>query len=86
MRWLILAAVIVILIGLLPGRSSAQVTPERLLDAAQEPHNWLTYSGTYSSERHSTLSEITPDNVADLEMKWVFQSRTSHAFQATPLV
>ena len=85
-RALLAGTVLLILIGLLPGRSSAQVTPERLLDAAQEPHNWLTYSGTYSSERHSTLSQITRDNVADLEMKWVFQSQTSHAFQATPLV
>ena len=78
--------VVVTVIGLLPTTSSGQVTPERLLNAAEEPHNWLTYSGTYSSERHSTLSQITPDNVADLEMKWVFQSRTSHYFQATPLV
>ena len=85
-RAILAGAVLSILIGLLPGRSSAQVTPERLLDAAQEPQNWLTYSGTYSSERHSTLSQITRDNVSDLEMKWVFQSRTSHAFQATPLV
>ena len=71
---------------LLPAAAAAQVTPERLVNAAAEPHNWLTYSGTYASQRHSTLDRITPGNVGDLEMKWVFQSRTSHHFQATPLV
>ena len=71
---------------LLPAAAAAQVTPERLVNAAAEPHNWLTYSGTYASQRHSTLDRVTPDNVGDLEMKWVFQSRTSHHFQATPLV
>lgn len=63
-----------------------QVTAERLVNAAAEPHNWLTYSGTYASRRHSALDRIDPDNVGDLEMKWVFQSRTAHYFQATPLV
>ncbi len=66
--------------------AGAQVTWERLVDAADEPHNWLTYSGTFDSQRHSALDEITLDNVGDLEMKWVFQSQTSHNFQATPLV
>ena len=74
------------LLSLLPAVSLAQVTKDRLVNAAQEPHNWLTYSGTYSSQRHSTLTQINLDNVDDLETKWVFQSRTSHHFQATPLV
>ena len=29
----------------------AQVTEQRLTNAAQEPQNWLTYSGTYSGQR-----------------------------------
>ena len=70
------------LVSLLPAVSLAQVTKDRLVNAAQEPHNWLTYS----SQRHSTLTQINLDNVDDLETKWVFQSRTSHHFQATPLV
>ena len=39
------------------------VTPERILRAADEPENWLTYSGGYSSQRHTTLREITRANV-----------------------
>ena len=62
------------------------VTFERLLDAAAEPHNWLTYSGGYHSNRHTTLDRITPDNVDDLEVRWVFQAQSLQVFQTTPLV
>ena len=65
---------------------NAQVTYERLLNAADEPHNWLTYNGSYSSNRHSTLDQITPSNADDLELKWVFQARSLENFTATPLV
>ena len=64
----------------------AQVTYERLLHAAGEPQNWLTYSGTYSSQRYSTLSQITPANAKDLEMKWVFQADSIQKLEATPIV
>jgi alcohol dehydrogenase (cytochrome c) len=66
--------------------ASAQVTFERLLGAAAEPHNWLTYSGTYASQRYTTLSQIRPSNVADLELKWVFQAQSLESFETTPLV
>ena len=65
---------------------NAQVTWDRLLNAAKEPQNWLTYSGTYSSQRYSALSQITPANVADLEMKWVWQADSIQKNEATPLV
>jgi len=71
---------------LVPAASLGQVSADRLLHAAQEPHNWLTYSGTYASQRYSALTQIDKANVTDLETKWVFQSRTSHNFEATPLV
>ncbi len=74
------------IVSLLPGGTSAQVTFERLLNADEEPHNWLTYSGTYSSNRHTKLDEITPENVDQLELSWVFQASSLEAFQATPLV
>ncbi|MFQ5930663.1 MAG: hypothetical protein ACE5MK_13295, partial [Acidobacteriota bacterium] len=48
----------------------AQVTYERLLRADKEPENWLTYSGTYKSHRHSRLDQINRENVAQLELAW----------------
>ena len=82
----VLTGLVLILVGVLPASAPGQVTFERLLNAADEPHNWLTYSGTYASQRHSTLSQVTRDNVADLGLKWVFQTRRALNFQATPLV
>ena len=72
-----------------PGSTLAQetgLTFERLLNAEAEPHNWLTYSGGYDSQRHTTLDQIDPANVTDLELKWVFQAQSLQVFQTTPLV
>jgi alcohol dehydrogenase (cytochrome c) len=38
------------------------------------------------SQRHSPLTQITPGNVRDLELKWVFQTRSFEKHQVTPLV
>jgi len=59
---------------------------ERILRANREPQNWLTYSGTTMSQRHSALTQITPDNAKDLTLKWVFQSRSIEKHEVTPLV
>jgi alcohol dehydrogenase (cytochrome c) len=74
------------LIFVLPPSLQGQVTSDRLTRAAEEPRNWLTYSGTYDSKRYSTLSQITPANAKDLELKGVFQGRSLHPNEATPLV
>jgi alcohol dehydrogenase (cytochrome c) len=59
---------------------------ERILGANQEPQNWLTYSGTTMSQRHSALTQITPDNAKDLTLQWVFQARSLEKHEVTPLV
>src|SRR6187549_2750174 len=64
----------------------AQVRPEDLVRARQTPDNWLTYSGSYDSQRYSALNQITPGNAKNLELKWVFQARSLEKFEATPLV
>ena len=64
----------------------AQVPIDRILRADREPQNWLTYSGTFSSQRYSQLAQITPDNVKNLELQWIFQARTVEKFEATALV
>ena len=68
------------------GALSAQVTFDRLLHPEKEPQNWLSYSGNYQSQRHTALKEITPANVKNLELQWVFQQRSLEKFEATPLV
>jgi alcohol dehydrogenase (cytochrome c) len=66
--------------------SFAQVSNDRLLHAAATPQDWLSYSGSYMSQRYSALGQITPANVANLEQKWIFQARSLEKFEATPLV
>jgi len=64
----------------------AQVTPERLLNAAQEPQNWLMYSGDYAGRRFSSLQEIKVENAEKLVPRWVFQTMAGGKFETTPLV
>ena len=78
MRYLLLALIAPVLWG--------QVTFDRILNANKEPQNWLTYSGTTLSQRHSPLTQITPANVKNLELQWVFQAHSLEKFEATPLV
>jgi len=68
-------------------RRPIHVTAESLLAAGTNPEEWLTYSGSYSGWRHSTLTEITPANVSQLRNLWVKQFVTNDPkLEATPLV
>ena len=64
----------------------AQVTYERILNAGEEPHNWLTYSGNYSSHRHSSLDQINRESVGDLNVLWTHQIEALHKFETSPIV
>jgi alcohol dehydrogenase (cytochrome c) len=66
--------------------TAGQVGADRLLNAAKEPRNWLIYSGGYFSNRYSGLTQITPANVKNLEMKWMYQAAVAGGWQVTPLV
>ena len=70
----------------LHGQVSPRVSNDRLVNAAAEPQNWLTYSGTYFSQRYSPLDQISLSNVKNLEQKWVYQAQVFGNWQATPLV
>ena len=80
-------AVIAFIVGI---AVAAQVPVDRLLRASDEPQNWLTYSGTYFSQRFSTLTQITTENVRQLQLQWVYQAQSDEPsnskFEATPLV
>ena len=80
------ALLLLLLVSVASSSPRAQVSADRLLRASDEPHNWLTYSGGYSSHRHSLLRQIDPANVKNIELKWVFQAQSFQKFEATPLV
>ena len=62
------------------------VSYERLRSAAKEPQNWLTYGGDYFSARYSALTQITPANVKNLNLAWVYQAPVAGSWQPTPIV
>ena len=65
---------------------SAQVPYERIVKAAEEPQNWLTYHGDYGGVRHRKLDQINTTNVKDLRLEWMFQVPKPGRFETIPLV
>jgi alcohol dehydrogenase (cytochrome c) len=64
-----------------------EVTMERLNNSEKEPHNWLTYGGTYKAWRYSPLNQINASNVQKLSAAWAFQlGEVEGGLQCTPLV
>jgi alcohol dehydrogenase (cytochrome c) len=76
---------------LLAGTSAlaADVTPERLLNADKEPHNWLMNHRTYDGQRYSPLARIDKSNVKNLKLAYAVPlggGAGNEWVQATPLV
>ena len=65
---------------------SAQITSERLANAASEPQQWMMYSGAYDGSRFSPLDQINRTNVQRLSLQWVFQTGVRGRHETTPLV
>src|SRR5713101_6620351 len=64
----------------------AQVAPQRLVDSAKEPQNWLMSSADYAGRRFSALEQINTSNAAMLVPKWAYQTMAGGKFETTPLV
>lgn len=78
--------VIIALIALGPLNASAQVPPDRIARAENDPGSWLTYSGNYQSHRFSPLNQINRENVARLKPAWVYQVRRTGIVETSPIV
>jgi alcohol dehydrogenase (cytochrome c) len=46
------------------------VNKDRLINAQNEPLNWLMMNGDYGATRYSRLSQINRENVKNLRMVW----------------
>jgi alcohol dehydrogenase (cytochrome c) len=63
------------------------VTAQELLDGlSADGSRWLMFGGSYTNQRHSPLTQITPENVNRLAPQWVFQTDTAGRFETTPLL
>src|SRR6266571_6272498 len=76
-----------VLAGVLEGGPAfAQVPYDRIVKSESEPANWLTYAGSYKSQRYTQLDQINKQNVAQLKPAWVYQLRAAGVFETSPLV
>jgi len=64
----------------------ANVTGERLVNAAAEAGQWMTYGGTYNEQRYSPLKQISTENVAQLGLAWFADLGTKRGQESTPLM
>ncbi len=83
----------VVIVGSLPlsAQQSAprSVTSQDLLDGLKDSGQWLMFGGNYSNQRHSPLTQITPQNVNELRPEWLFQTgipAPGRGFETTPIV
>ena len=60
------------------------VTPEMLRNPP--PGDWLIFRRNYQGQSHSPLNQITPANVKNLQLQWVWAMNDSGANQTTPIV
>jgi PQQ-dependent dehydrogenase (methanol/ethanol family) len=49
-----------------------------------EPGDWLTYNGSYSGNRYSSLRQINTSNISSLKLKWIFPIQY-FGLETTPL-
>ena len=68
-----------------PAQSAANVTAERLTNAANEPSQWLTYNGDYNEQRYSRLKQISTQNVDKLGLAWYADFPTNLPVEGSPL-
>jgi alcohol dehydrogenase (cytochrome c) len=48
--------------------------------------SWPTYHGDYTGQRHSSLTQITPENVNQLSVAWAWESGLGGSIKATPIL
>jgi alcohol dehydrogenase (cytochrome c) len=67
-----------------PGAAQMRPADQALLKP--DPKNWPTYSGSYNSQRFSSLSQVTAANAKNLEAKWVYHFSGMRDLETVPIV
>ena len=88
-RSMLAVAAVSIVVGSLVAQEAPPrlVSPQELLAGLPaDGSRWVTFGGSYTNQRHSPLTQITPENVGRLAPQWVFQTDTPGRFETTPLL
>jgi len=62
------------------------VTAASIINADDNPGEWLSHGRTYAEQRFSPLDKISASNVRDLGLAWAFDLGVSRGVEATPIV
>jgi PQQ-dependent dehydrogenase (methanol/ethanol family) len=62
------------------------IDDERIINADDEPGNWLSHGRTFEEQRFSPLTQINRENVAELGLAWFRDMGTNRTLEATPIV
>ncbi|HZD89429.1 MAG TPA: PQQ-binding-like beta-propeller repeat protein, partial [Pseudolabrys sp.] len=68
------------------GSSGAGPSSQTLLKAESDSSNWILPAGNYSGNRQVQESEITPDNVGNMQVAWTFKVPEKGPVEASPIV
>ena len=82
----VLIANILLAAAMLAAPAFADVPYQRIVRAAENPADWLTYSGNYNAQRYSALNQINRQNVSQLRPLWMYQIKRPGVFEASPIV
>jgi alcohol dehydrogenase (cytochrome c) len=63
-----------------------EIAPERIVHAAKEPQNWLTFFGNYRAWSYSPLNQITRENVHRLVPAWTFPTGGRGGLESAPII
>ena len=66
--------------------TAVSITDAQLVQADNQPANWLTYGRTYNEQRFSPLKQINDHNAKRLGLVWSFDLDTHRGQEATPIV
>src|SRR5690606_34374654 len=64
----------------------ANVNHTRMLNADNDPGNWMSWGRTYNEQRFSPLAQINDTNVDELGLAWYFDLETFRGVEGTPVV
>jgi alcohol dehydrogenase (cytochrome c) len=86
LRCALLGAASAAAIGSAGGAAARDVTDQMLLNAANDPANWIMVPRDYASTRYSPLSQVNTGTVKRLVPEWSFAFGVLDAQNTTPLV
>jgi len=64
----------------------AGINGERIINADEEPGNWMAHGRDYGEQRFSPLKQVNTETVSDLGLAWSFDVEHQKGLEASPIV